>query len=307
MQVKIDGETDLLDMVIKGWTASVMKARENARILVTPDGNIDPTMEMEMEDLKVPVEDAGFIINCLCELREYRKKGEKERNGNMEITYGDMEKIVADLKALAERKNLNKQLKESAAKAAVMVKEVAEMMAKPEKSTPEQREQIVKEAVGKDSDANSIKPDEWPEPDVIPVEVFIPGAPAQKLWMGRYDAENMAAGFRQHNKPTFACNLPNMRLQYGGLWEVDLRQVACITSKGLKLAEEDRQKEQEEPEEDYRSVPSYKNRSRSQGWRRGNVTCHNCGADYETDINEKWAFVRCKYCNETDTTVTFDD
>jgi hypothetical protein len=29
---------------------------------------------MEMEDLKVPVEDADFIVNCLCELREYRKK-----------------------------------------------------------------------------------------------------------------------------------------------------------------------------------------------------------------------------------------
>ncbi|WP_295157174.1 hypothetical protein [Selenomonas sp. AE3005] len=216
----------------------------------------------------------------------------------MEITHEDMEKIVADLKTLAERKNLNKQLKESAAKAAVMVKEVADMMAKPEKSTPEQREQIVKEAVGKDSDADSI------ELDIIPVEVFIPGAPAQKLWMGRYDAENMAAGFRQHNKPTFACNLPDMRLQHGGLWEADLRQVACITSKGLKLPEEDGAEEQEE---DYRPVPSYKNRSRSQGWRRGNVTCHNCGADYETDINEKWAYVKCKYCHESDTTVTYDD
>ena len=74
MQVKIDGEIDFLDMVIAGWQASVMEARKNARILVTPDGNIDRNMTMEIEDLKVPVEDAGFIINCLCELREYRKK-----------------------------------------------------------------------------------------------------------------------------------------------------------------------------------------------------------------------------------------
>ena len=302
MQVKKDGEIDFLDMIIEVWKASVMEARKNARILVTPDGNTD--MTMKIDDLKVPVEDAGFIINCLCELREYRKKGEKECNGNMEITYEDIEKIVADLKALAERKNLNKQLKESAAKAAVMVKEVADMMAKPEKSTSEQREQIVKEEVGKEKDTASTEPK---EPEYVYVTVIIQGAPPQKIWMDRHSAENMAAGFRQHNKPTFACNLPNMILQYGGLWEVDLRQVACITSEGLKLAEEDKQKEQEEPEEDYRPVPSYKNRSRSQGWRRGNVTCHNCGADYETDINEKWAFVRCKYCNETDTTVTFDD
>ena len=44
--------------------------------------------------------------------------GGKECNGNMEITHEELEKIVTDLMPLSERKNLNKQLKESAAKAA---------------------------------------------------------------------------------------------------------------------------------------------------------------------------------------------
>lgn len=198
----------------------------------------------------------------------------------MEITGEELEKITADLATLAERKNLNRQLKESAGRAAELLMD--------------------KMAETKVNDDQLAEPDDLPDTDIIKVEVYIPGAPPQKIWMDRHSAENMAASFRQYNKPTFACNLPNMHMQFGGLWEVDLRQVACITSEGLKLTEE-------EPEEDYRSVPSYKNRSRAQGWRRGNVTCHNCGADYETDINEKWAFVRCKYCNETDTTVTYDN
>lgn len=196
----------------------------------------------------------------------------------------ELKKTIDDLLALAERKNLNKQLKESAGRAAKLLMD--------------------KLAETKVDDGKSAEADDLPSPDIIKVEVYIPGAPPQKLWMDRYNAENMAAGFRQHNKPTFACNLPDTRLQHGGLWEVDLRQVSCITTKGLKLPDNEKVEEQEEED---RPVPSYKNRSRSQGWRRGNVTCHNCGADYETDINEKWAFVRCKYCNETDTTVTFDD
>ena len=73
MQVKIGEGTDFLDMIIMILSASAMEARKNARILVTPEGNTDMTV-MEMEDLKVPVEDADFIVNCLCELREYRKK-----------------------------------------------------------------------------------------------------------------------------------------------------------------------------------------------------------------------------------------
>ena len=196
----------------------------------------------------------------------------------MGITHEELKKIVADLKVLAERKNLNKQLKESAAKAAELVKGAADILAG---ITPEQQ-----------------------EPEYVYVTVIIQGAPPQKIWMDRRSAENMAAGFRQYNKPTFACNLPNMHMQFGGLWEVDLRQVACITSDHLKLVEIEKPEEQEEED---RPVPSYKNRSRSQGWRRGNVTCHNCGADYETDINEKWAYVKCKYCHESDTTVTFND
>ena len=220
--------------------------------------------------------------------------GSNECNGNMEITHEELEKIVTDLMALAERKNLNKQLKESAAKAADLVKGTADILAG---ITPEQQERILKMTIGEEPNTAGTEPQ---EPEYVYVTVIIQGAPPQKIWMDRHSAENMAAGFRQYNKPTFACNLPNMHMQFGGLWEVDLRQVACITSEGLKLTEE-------EPEEDYRPVPSYKNRSRPQGWRRGNVTCHNCGADYETDINEKWAFVRCKYCNETDTTVTYDN
>lgn len=196
----------------------------------------------------------------------------------MEITHEELEKIVADLMSLSERKNLNKQLKESAAKAAELVKGAADILAG---ITPEQQ-----------------------EPEYVYVTVIIQGAPPQKIWMDRRSAENMAAGFRQYNKPTFACNLPNMHMQFGGLWEVDLRQVACITSDHLKLVEIEKPEEQEEED---RPVSSYKNRSRSQGWRRGNVTCHNCGADYETDINEKWAYVKCKYCHESDTTVTFND
>ena len=196
----------------------------------------------------------------------------------MEITHEELEKIVADLMSLSERKNLNKQLKESAAKAAELVKGAADILAG---ITPEQQ-----------------------EPEYVYVTVIIQGAPPQKIWMDRRSAENMAAGFRQYNKPTFACNLPNMHMQFGGLWEVDLRQVACITSDHLKLVEIEKPEEQEEED---RPVSSYKNRSRSQGWRRGNVTCHNCGADYETEINEKWAYVKCKYCHESDTTVTFND
>lgn len=202
----------------------------------------------------------------------------------MEITGEELEKITADLATLAERKNLNRQLKESAGRAAELLMD--------------------KMAETKVNDDQLAEPDDLPDQDIIKVEVYIPGAPPQKLWMDRYNAENMAAGFRQHNKPTFACNLPDTRLQHGGLWEVDLRQVSCITTKGLKLPDNEKVEEQEE---DYRSVPSYKNRSRSQGWKRGNVTCHNCGADYETDINEKWAYVKCKYCHESDTTVTYDD
>ncbi|MGN8831043.1 hypothetical protein ACTNDZ_00595 [Selenomonas montiformis] len=198
----------------------------------------------------------------------------------MEITGEELEKITADLATLAERKNLNRQLKESAGRAAELLMD--------------------KMAETKVNDDQLAEPDDLPDTDIIKVEVYIPGAPPQKIWMDRHSAENMAASFRQYNKPTFACNLPNMHMQFGGIWEVDLRQVACITSEGLKLTEE-------EPEEDYRPVSSYKNRSRSQGWRRGNVTCHNCGADYETDINEKWAYVKCKYCHESDTTVTYDD
>ena len=202
----------------------------------------------------------------------------------MEITGEELEKITADLATLAERKNLNRQLKESAGRAAELLMD--------------------KMAETKVDDDQLAEPDDLPDPDIIKVEVYIPGAPPQKLWMDRYNAENMAAGFRQHNKPTFACNLPDTRLQHGGLWEVDLRQVSCITTKGLKLPDNEKVEEQEE---DYRPVPSYKNRSRSQGWKHGNVTCHNCGADYETDINEKWAYVKCKYCHESDTTVTYDD
>ena len=196
----------------------------------------------------------------------------------------ELKKTIDDLLALAERKNLNRQLKESAGRAAKLLMD--------------------KLAETKVDDGHSAEADDLPSPDIIKVEVYIPGAPPQKLWMDRYNAENMAAGFRQHNKPTFACNLPDTRLQHGGLWEVDLRQVSCITTKGLKLPDNEKVEEQEE---DYRSVPSYKNRSRSQGWKRGNVTCHNCGADYETDINEKWAYVKCKYCHESDTTVTYDN
>lgn len=195
----------------------------------------------------------------------------------------ELKKTIDDLLALAERKNLNRQLKESAGRAAKLLMD--------------------KLAETKVDDGHSAEADDLPSPDIIKVEVYIPGAPPQKLWMDRYNAENMAAGFRQHNKPTFACNLPDTRLQHGGLWEVDLRQVSCITTKGLKLPDNEKVEEQEE---DYRSVPSYKNRSRSQGWKRGNVTCHNCGADYETDINEKWAYVKCKYCHESDTTVTYE-
>ena len=195
----------------------------------------------------------------------------------------ELKKTIDDLLALAERKNLNKQLKESAGRAAKLLMD--------------------KLAETKVDDGQSAEADDLPSPDIIKVEVYIPGAPPQKLWMDRYNAENMAAGFRQHNKPTFACNLPDTRLQHGGLWEVDLRQVSCITTKGLKLPDNEKVEEQEEED---RPVPSYKNRSRSQGWRRGNVTCHNCGADYETDINEKWAYVKCKYCHESDTTVTYE-
>lgn len=195
----------------------------------------------------------------------------------------ELKKTIDDLLALAERKNLNKQLKESAGRAAKLLMD--------------------KLAETKVDDGQSAEADDLPSPDIIKVEVYIPGAPPQKLWMDRYNVENMAAGFRQHNKPTFACNLPDTRLQHGGLWEVDLRQVSCITTKGLKLPDNEKVEEQEEED---RPVPSYKNRSRSQGWRRGNVTCHNCGADYETDINEKWAYVKCKYCHESDTTVTYE-
>lgn len=195
----------------------------------------------------------------------------------MEITHEELEKIVTDLMALAERKNLNKQLKESAAKAADLVKGTADILAG---ITPEQQEYVY-------------------------VTVIIQGAPPQKIWMDRHSAENMAAGFRQYNKPTFACNLPNIHMQFGGLWEVDLRQVAIITSDGLELPES--KEEPQSQERNKRPVPSYKNRSRENGWRRGNVTCHNCGADYETDINEKWSFARCEYCHETNTTVTYDD
>ena len=195
----------------------------------------------------------------------------------------ELKKTIDDLLALAERKNLNKQLKESAGRAAKLLMD--------------------KLAETKVDDGQSAEADDLPSPDIIKVEVYIPGAPPQKLWMDRYNAENMAAGFRQHNKPTFACNLPDTRLQHGGLWEVDLRQVSCITTKGLKLPDNEKVEEQEEED---RPVPSYKNRSRSQGWRRGNVTCHNCGADYETDINEKWAYVKCKYCHESDTTITYE-
>jgi hypothetical protein len=201
----------------------------------------------------------------------------------MNVDTTELKKTIDDLLALAERKNLNKQLKESAGRAAKLLMD--------------------KLAETKVDDGQSTEADDLPSPDIIKVEVYIPGAPPQKLWMDRYNAENMAAGFRQHNKPTFACNLPDTRLQHGGLWEVDLRQVSCITTKGLKLPDNEKVEEQEE---DYRSVPSYKNRSRSQGWKRGNVTCHNCGADYETDINEKWAYVKCKYCHESDTTVTYE-
>lgn len=215
----------------------------------------------------------------------------------MGITHEELKKIVADLKVLAERKNLNKQLKESAAKAAELVKEAADILAG---ITPEQQERILKMTIGEEPNTAGT---EQQEPEYVYVTVIIQGAPPQKIWMDRHSAENMAASFRQCNKPTFACNLPNMHMQFCGLWEVDLRQVACITSDHLKLVEAEKPEEQEE---EYRPVPSYKNRSRSQGWRRGNVTCHNCGADYETDINEKWGYVKCKYCHESDTTVTYE-
>ena len=58
----------------------------------------------------------------------------------MEITHEELEKIVADLMSLSERKNLNKQLKESAAKAAELVKGAADILVG---ITPEQREQIL--------------------------------------------------------------------------------------------------------------------------------------------------------------------
>ena len=216
----------------------------------------------------------------------------------MEITHEELEKIVTDLMSLSERKNLNKQLKESAAKAADLVKGAADILAG---ITPEQQERILKMTIGEEPNTAGT---EQQEPEYVYVTVIIQGAPPQKIWMDRHSAENMAASFRQYNKPTFACNLPNMHMQFGGLWEVDLRQVACITSDHLKLVEIEKPEEQEEED---RPVSSYKNRSRSQGWRRGNVTCHNCGADYETDINEKWAYVKCKYCHESDTTVTYDN
>lgn len=208
---------------------------------------------------------------------------------DMGITADEMQTVIDDLVTLSERKNLNKQHRESASKAAAMIKEAAALLKELAGGGV---------AVGQEAEPAEEKPREEPACEYVEVEVVIPGAPGRKMVMEKHSAENMAAAFWQGNRPIFACNLPEAYRQFGGLYEVDLRQVACIISPGLRV---------QEAEEPFRPDTSHKKRSRAHGWHRGNVTCHNCGADYETDINEKWTFVRCKYCHETDTTVTEPD
>ena len=199
----------------------------------------------------------------------------------------EMQKIVDDLVQLSERKNLNKQLKESAGKAAEFLSDII-------------NGRLAVMDWLENAELKTCPPEPELPADSAQVVLTIPNLPKETVIMDKCSAEKLAAAFSQRNRPIFACNLPA-----GGLWEVDLQKVAIITSDGLELPES--KEEPQSQERNKRPVPSYKNRSRENGWRRGNVTCHNCGADYETDINEKWSFVRCKYCHETNTTVTYDD
>ena len=186
------------------------------------------------------------------------------------MTIEEINAIIHDLRALSERNNLNKQHKESCIKAISLLRPMTE-----ETATPE----------AKETDA-----------DTITVNISIPGLPMQTIRLDKYVAEQLAAKFRHSNPPVFACNLPG-----GGLWEVDLQKVATISSDDLEATKE------EENEETGRPIPPYKRRERSDGWKRVEVTCHNCGADYEADIHERWTYVRCKYCHESNTTVTYPD
>ena len=84
----------------------------------------------------------------------------------MEITHEELEKIVADLMSLSERKKLNKQLKESAAKAAKLVKEAADILAG---ITPEQQERILKMTIGEEPNTAGTEPQ---EPEYVYVTVI---------------------------------------------------------------------------------------------------------------------------------------
>lgn len=186
------------------------------------------------------------------------------------MTNEEAQKIIDGLATLAERNNLNKQLREVAAKAAEILRGWTEQL----KETP--WHSVVDE-------------------DSVELDIAIPGLPTCTIKLEEYAARQLVAKFRQPNPPVFACNLPG-----GGLWEVDLKKVAAISSDWLEAPEEEAQEEE-------RKIPSYKKKDPSKGWRWGEVTCHNCGADYEANIHERWTFVRCKYCHETDTTVTYPD
>ena len=179
------------------------------------------------------------------------------------------QKIIDGLVTLSERNNLNKQLREVAAKAAEILQRWAEQ---PEESR-----------------WHSVA-----DEDSVELDIAIPGLPTCTIKLEEYAARQLVAKFRQLDPPVFACNLPG-----GGLWEVDLKKVAAISSDWLEAPEEEAQEE--------RKIPSYKKKDPSKGWRRGEVTCHNCGADYEADIHERWTYVRCKYCHESNTTVTYPD
>ena len=191
------------------------------------------------------------------------------------MTNEEIEAIIHDLQALSERNNLNKQHKESCIKAISLLRPMIE-----ETTMPEPQEE---------------KRDE----NTVTVDLSIPGLPIQIMELDKYSAMQLVEKFRHSNPPVFACNLPG-----GGLWEVDLQKVASISSDDLEATADEEAEEDREPQ---RPVPSYKKKERSNGWRRGEVTCHNCGADYEADIHERGTYVRCKYCHESNTTVTYPD
>ena len=102
----------------------------------------------------------------------------------MEITHEELKKIATDLMALAERKNLNKQLKESAGKAAEFLSDII-------------NGRLAVMDWLENAELKTCPPETEPPVDSAQVVLTIPNLPKETVIMDKCSAEKLAAAFCQ--------------------------------------------------------------------------------------------------------------